>query len=363
MVKPRHPHSSSAPAEGNWRNPAIEAENRRYRTPPAVTTADSYAQRPRPRFAFLRRCLAILLAAVVLLLGASGSLAFWTQKNFVEKEGFSQISENMAHDQEFQHELAQAVTNDLMESEIITQYLGDGSSKNTFNPLDILGSLQDWGHDRVENLISGATTKVVEADNYPEVWQQVMTDTHDYNLDNSKSESVIDITAVYQEVDQQVGSIMGFDPDLVGSERHLINLDASNGTSLNQTFKSIRDFAATWQTQLIFAGIAVVLAFLIWPRGRLLFVGIVLLIAGALLWFGSLAAAGISRAAEALNITSSVGQVFIQGLANQYAHSLSEFTGAFVAPVLIGAAALIVLGIAAQIAGLSSRRTSTGASN
>ncbi|QNV40498.1 hypothetical protein IDM48_03540 [Rothia amarae] len=354
-----HAASSRAPENsGSWRNITVEAENRRRRPAPSVTAKEAYATRPRPRFSAARKFLAVLLALTALLLGASGATAYWAQKNFVEPAGFSAISANMAQDKEFQHELAQGVAHDVMQSDNIKQYLGEGDSKDIFNPLDIIGSLKDWGYDQVEGVVTGATTAVVDSENYPQVWNQVMMDTHAYNLDESKTDSVIDITAVYQQVDQQVGSIMGFDPDLVGSDRHLITLDATNGTSLRDVVTGVKNFAATWQTQLILAAVALFLAFLLWPRGRLLFIGIAVLIAGGLLWFGSLATEGISTAARSLNLTSSVGQVFIQGLANQYAHSLSGFAGSYVAPFLIIGAVLVALGIAAQIAGLSTRNRS-----
>lgn len=353
---PIHPEEPS----GSWHNPQVEVENRRYRPVPTVNTVASYAQRTKPRFSGLRKFLAILLALVALCFGTTGATAYWVQENFVDSQGFSEISASMAHDSEFQHELAEGVTNDLMKSEAVTKILGDGNSKSTFDPFNILGAIKDWSHDQVEAAILSATTTVVESESYPEVWQQVMNDTHDYNLDDSKTDSVIDVTAIYQKVDEQVGTVLGFDPDLVGSERHLINLDSQNGTSLNSTFKDIKNFAETWTIQLIIAGAALILAFFIWPRGKLLFTGIIVLLAGAILWFGSIAAEGISQAARSLNITSGVGQVFIQGIANQYAHSLADFASSFVVPTLIIAAALIVLGIAAQIAGLTRKSSPVG---
>lgn len=354
---PAGPVSSRASEaeSGSWRNPAVEGIQRQ-RPAPRVNRVSSYALRTTPRLSGLRKFLCLLLAVTALLMGASGGLAYWAQKNFVETQGFSAISAQMAHDREFQDQLAQAVTYDLMKAPAIEQYLGDGNSKNIFNPIDILGSTKDWGYEQVEKVISSTASTVVTAENYPQVWNQIMIDTHAYNLDDAHTDSAIDITPLYREVDQRVGTFMGFDPDLVGDQPHLVKLDATNGVSLNATVKNIRDFATTWQMQLMGSAGALILAFLLWPRGRLLFIGMVGLLAGCLLWFGSLAAAGISSAAETLKITSSVGQVFVQELANQYARSLSDFASSWVAPVLITSAILIALGIATQLASLTTGR-------
>lgn len=331
-------------------------ENRRAAqpAPQGVPYVHDSGRRPAP-FAGLRRFLAILCAVVALISGASGGLAYFAQKNFVESAGFSTISSNLAHDQDFQQQLADAVTNDLMETQQVKSILGDGNSKNVLNPLDILGSVQDWGYDQVKNMISGATTAVISAQDYPGVWNQMMMDTHDYNLDSNNPVAALDTTAVYQEVDSRVGTFMGFDPDFVGSNRHIVELNASNGTSLHDSLMQLKNYAATWQTQLIVAAIALVLAFLLWPRGKLIFLGIIALLGGALLWGGSLFASGISTAAGSLNITNSVGQVFVQGLANQYAAALATFAGSFVIYFLITAVVLILLGIAVQLAMLSAK--------
>ncbi len=348
---------------GTWRNPHTPQQ-------PAYHEPAPEARARKPRFAGLRRFIGVLLGVVALVLGSSGALAYWAQNTIVQESGFDHLTADMAQDKAFQKELSQAVTKDIMDSEQVTHFLGKSEEEanrgfrveDLLNPSRWFEQAQAIGRDQVENAIGAATQAVTQDQNYPQVWQQVMKDTHAYNMDSQRSAAGLNLNAVYQEVDNRVGTIFGFDPDIRGTGDHIIQLepaDSSPQNSLHGNLMKIKDFAATWQTQLLAALGCALLAFVVWPRARLVFLGILVMLGAAILWGGTLLAPQISNAVDLNAIDSAAGKIFTQGLLERISTSLADFSGSYITVFLIVGGVLILLGIAVQLAQLTARSVSS----
>ncbi len=358
------PATQKLPENGSWRNPAVryDAAQSPLSRPAAAGYPEPASPRPyprqrcAPRFVGFRVFLSLILALVSLLSGAAGGFAYWAQKNLVEAEGFSAISNSMAEDSEFQGELATAVTDDLMQQDSVTSYLGDGNAGGFF------GGIQNWAYEQIKTGVDSAAHSVVQSENYPDTWNQVLADTHAYNFDSSNQEpAALNLSALYSEVDRQAGSVLGFDPNISGSGQHLISLESENSTAIHSGLLGLAQFAAGWQTYLIISLLALVLAFLLWPRGRFYFAAVTVGIAALLTLATPALADALAAAASPANISTRVGQVFLNELSAKLAESLVSFASSLTLPLGIAAAVLCVIGLAVQISRLSARATTASA--
>ncbi len=340
---------------GSWHNQQIAQQNQQLLVQPhtaaysPVPPAQPAADAAKPLFAPLRRFLALLLALLTLLLAGSAAGAYWAQSSIVDPQGFAAISMNMAENKDFQAELAQAVTQDIMASEALSQYLGNGQESGLW------GNVQNWARQQVESGISTAAQTVVEAESYPDMWKEVMADTHDYNMQAQGQGAALDLSALYKEIGQQTGTVLGVDTSQVTSGEHLLPLVPAKAHPLGQALQGVQAYAASWPVQLALAGLGLLLGLLLWPGNRCYYLAFMLMLAGAGFWLLSLGSALLASSLDSLSIPSSVGQVFMAQLASELASSFKAFMLTWVAPALIAGVLFFFLGLALQLTKFSVR--------
>lgn len=305
----------------------------------------------RARARGLRALSATLLALTAVVLGISGATAYWVQQHLVDPAGFAQLSNEMAHDREFQSTLAQAVTNDIMTSDMVKNSVGDGHRDG------ILGTVQNWAHGQLSGAVSSATQSVVESDQYPQVWNQVTQRSHAYLMAVDSRAAALVIGPVFDAVDQSIGTVAGFDPDLKQFGERMIYLDAPQQGSypIHDKIMQLQDFSKSWMLQLVLAGVCAVVAFLIFPGKRFYFAAVVTALVAAGLFFCTQNTSYITDQAGQLQVSTDAGRVFINQLATRVAAGLGDFWHGLIGPIVLVAAAFLVIGMLIQLAQLSAR--------
>lgn len=377
--------------DGNWTNPYVQAENQRaqeaayaqqpqgYTHPYAESTSDYYAQgdyppeaqvqgvasapmasytppraprrqRRRPAFSLARRFLCILLALLTLATGLTAATAYWTQTTLVDTENFAAMTESITYDQDFQTSLASAVTEDIMASPAIETYLGDGNSTSWF------GGVQNWLYDQTYNLVDGATNSLVTSEAYPQLWAQVISDTHAYNFSGESRPAVLDLSALYDQAGSSVQSATGFSVDTSSLPGRTITLDTGqNIWPINSTINTLIWLASLWQPLLVVSGLSALLGFFLWPRNRFAYLAFMALTAAGLLWAAGLLGGGASLTAGIELPASNAAVLFLQKLSETITASFASYHNGLALNLLIAGAVLVLLALLSAIMGLTAR--------
>ncbi|MDY6051468.1 MAG: hypothetical protein SPI83_03545 [Rothia sp. (in: high G+C Gram-positive bacteria)] len=351
------PHKSTEDYDnGNWTNPYIQAENQRAQEQAWAPVA-SYAPprlpgSPRRRLAFslARTFFCTLLALLALATGLASATAYWGQTTLVDTKNFAAMTESIAYDQDFQTSLATAVTDDIMTSPAITTYLGDGHSTTWY------GGVQNWLYDQTHTLVEGATHSLVTSVIYPQLWAQVISDTHAYNFSGESRPAILDLSALYDQAGSSVQSATGFGIDTSNLPGRTIPLDiGQNSWPINSTINTLIWLASLWQPLLIVSASSALLGFLIWPRNRFAYLAFMAFAAAALLWLAGLLGGGASLTAGIEMPASSAAVLFIQKLSETLTLSFSSYHTDLALKVLVAAAALTLLALLSAIMKLTAR--------
>lgn len=315
--------------------------------PPERTT------RRAPILAKTRRALCIILAPFFLLSGVASALAYWTQQTIIDPQGFSQISSSMAHNADFQSSLANSVADDVMNSSSVQSVLGDGNSTAWY------GSAQNWLHDQVNTTVHDSAQAVVTNDNYPQTWETVMNDTHNYLFNGEVKPAALDLNYLYDQVDQTIGQSLGIDIN-ADADQKLVLLDGSDGGyPINSFAQRLTNFAASWK---ILTGITAALGlamFALWPKNRFLFTAIVGFIGAAILWIFSMLASGATWGLGSLNIPTDTGKTFMNQLVQTLSGSVAEFAKMLATNVALVSAVCLLLAIAISVVSYGVRATTS----
>ena len=373
--------------DGNWTNPYVQAENQRaqeaaqaaYAHPYAEPASAHYAQgahlseaqmqgaasapvasyapprapqrqRRRPAFSLARRFLCVLLALLTLATGLTAATAYWAQTTLVDTENFAAMTESLAYDQDFQTSLASAVTDDIMASPAIETYLGDGNSTAWY------GGVQNWLYDQTYTLVDGATSSLVTSDAYPQLWAQVISDTHSYNFSGESRPAVLDLSALYDQAGASVQSATGFGVDTSSLPGRTITLETGqNIWPINSTINTLIWLASLWQPLLVVSGVSALLGFLLWPRNRFAYLAFIAFSAAALLWAAGLLGGGASLTAGIQLPASNAAVLFLQKLSETITASFASYHNALALNLLIAGVVLVLLALLSAIMGLTAR--------
>lgn len=364
--------------KGSWTNPEVQAENWRAQAelqaqpladqaflPPASSAQPQryqaqlapdrpspsfFRRRSKPRLSLFRRLICSLLALLALLLGLGSAGAYWAQTNLVDTERFSQVTADLAYDPDFQASLATAVTGELMASPVVSSYLGDGNSSAWY------GGVQNWLYDQTYSLVDGATQSLVASEAYPQVWAQVIADTHAYNFSGQSRPAQLDLSALYDRAGQSVGAATGLSLDTSSLPGRTITLDsAQNFWPINSAINSLIWLASLWQLLLILSAGCLLLGFLLWPRNRFAYLAFVAFIGSGLLWLLGLIGGGLSLTAGLNLPAGGTALLFVQKLSEILTASFASFHYDWAFNLLIAGAVLTLMAFLSAILGLSTR--------
>ncbi|GAA4790507.1 hypothetical protein GCM10023352_05660 [Rothia endophytica] len=339
-------HNQPAPG-GSYREPAYQPAQRRsfpasYRALPAR----------KPALNLTRRFTCILLMPLALLTGLTSALAYWADTTLVDTQNFTELTSSLATDPDFQQALGTSVTDDIMSSDAIATYLGDGNSTTWY------GDVQNWLYDRTHTIVSDATTGAITSENFQTLWLEVISDTHAYNFSGESRPAVLDLSAIYDQADDSVNNSLGFTIDTSTLPGRTVPLDNGQGSyPINSAINTLIRFSDSWQLLLAAAAVIAALSFLLWPGNRFAHLAFASLSAAALLWLAGLVGGGLSLTSGISLPASPTAVLFLQSIAEKLTASYADLHYRLAGYALIATLALTLMAILSAILRATARAT------
>lgn len=305
-----------------------------------------------PFAAGLRRALAILLAALALITAVLGAGGKWAGTHLISTRGFNDLSSRLADDQDLQKRVAQAAVTDLMNSEGLKKYL-DPNGSSWVNRLLV------HNRDSVQKTLTEAAEKISTTGEYKKLWRQVTTDTHAHLISDENTPAALDISAFYRELDTAVGTFGIYDPDIPSWGNRYITLEDGSSTAVHGKIMQLKSFADSADTFLTVSLMSMLIALLLWPRGRPLFLACVLIAATLAAWGASFYLEGVTPASLGMNPGSELGKVFLDGLFNGARPDAVASARATASYSLIATLITLLLGILVKLTRLTRLTAST----
>lgn len=304
----------------------------------------------RPAFGLARRFFGVLCALLALATGLTGAAAYWSAHTITDTAGFTALTADLATDPEFQEALATSLTEDIMASPAISTYLGDGTSTTWY------GGVQNWLYDQTKNFVDTATGATISSDTYPELWNQVITDTHAYNFSGETRPAVLDLSAIYDAASSSVASSTGLAIDTTGLPGRTLTLDTGqNFWPLNSLANSLIMVSDLWQLLLVISGAAALAGVLLWPGSRFGYLAVVFLIGAGVSWLTGLIATGFSLTSGLDLPVGGAALIFLQKLSETISASYASFQNSIALGLLAAAALAALLAVLAAVLKISAR--------
>ena len=305
-----------------------------------------------PFAAGLRRTLAILLAALALITAVLGAGGKWAGTHLISTRGFNDLSSRLADDQDLQKRVAQAAVTDLMNSEGLKKYL-DPNGSSWVNRLLV------HNRDSVQKTLTESAEKISTTGEYKKLWRQVTTDTHAHLISDENTPAALDSSAFYRELDTAVGTFGIYDPDIPSWGNRYITLEDGSSTAVHGKIMQLKSFADSADTFLTVSLMSMLIALLLWPRGRPLFLACVLIAATLAAWGASFYLEGVTPASLGMNPGSELGKVFLDGLFNGARPDAVASARATASYSLIATLITLLLGILVKLTRLTRLTAST----
>jgi hypothetical protein len=267
--------------------------------------APTPSAQPHPAHGTLRRLLATLASLAAVILACGSVVLAWFDAAILDEDSFTASADTVAASDQFRQELTDAAVQDIMASDEVSRYLGDGSGGDSW-----YSGLQDLARGGAEKALHGAVSSAVDSGDFESVWNETAVETHRENLGEDPSQTlVLDATPLYRAVDERVGGIVGLDLGL-GDQRHLVELEEAGPSGQGETAAILHRIERLATAVPAFAVGAVVLtlaAAALLPRHRALAPAGILAASGILTWaVMSLGSGALVRWAEGLDGTGGV---------------------------------------------------------
>ncbi|MDN5605715.1 MAG: hypothetical protein L0G59_09910 [Kocuria sp.] len=219
-------------------------------------------------FSVIAAVLAVGLATLTLLLA-------WFQQSVGDESHFVSSADDVIQEESFRSDLADAATQQIMDSDSVQQYVGDGST------IGGLPGLQSWAKDRAFGLMHSTVKGVVDSEDFRSTWKQTAKETHASNFgDDPSSTLVVDATPIYQAVNDKVENAVHIDLGL-GDDTARIELEEGAMAHFLHTAQSLAAVAPTFGAVAV---VAALVSALVAPRGKSLFVALVAAATGLVTW-------------------------------------------------------------------------------
>lgn len=316
----------------------------------ASTKAELHAAPEPPFAAGLRRFLTVVLCALALVTALGATTGAWVNSKLMSERGFSQISSNLAEDSQLASRIADGAVEDLMNSEAMTTFL-DGTKAS-----GLYSILVKPTEDGIRSMLNRAAGELSKTEEYRSLWRDIAEETRRYNLSHD-GPAVIVLTPFYRALDEKVGSIGPFDPDLTKLGPETLNIDrvrdgVAQGSATQDSdwvvHSAIKRVAAIGQatgTLIVLAAILLFVTVLVAPRRRVL-VPVASALLYALACWGTASWLGAQTPAS-LGITSrsAAGTALIDGAWNVTQPLATSHLGAAASYGLAAAVILLLVGI------------------
>lgn len=260
---------------------------------------------------------AILVLAAVLLAGTA-ACGTWLAQNVVSPTGFSSLAQPLGENEQFQAELSAAVA----------QQAADAAADGLPEGISAF----------IEPVVQQIVSAIQDDPGYPQAWNETLEKSHQATFDSGVP--TLDMGPLLNLVLAGVAGEIGTQAPDAGPR-----LMAVSGTDISGQLSGLTRFADAWPMVAAAAVLAALLGLLVARRRSttLALTGAGALGMGAVLWLlAGAAPAVVGRMAPANPVASSFLDAFAP-----------EATGAFQAwlvPLLLGAAALLVLGLVLRFA-------------
>lgn len=261
---------------------------------------------------------AVLILAALLLAGTAACGA-WLAQKVVSPEGFASLAQPLGEDPAFQSELSAAIAGQA--GELARQDLPAGIA------------------ELVEPIVQRAVAGIQAAPGYPEAWTATLEQSHAATFDSGVP--TLEVGPLLNLVLAGIAGETGTEPQEAGSRQIVVST-----TDRSALLENLTRFADSWPLFAAAAALAALLGLLVARRRStaLAMTGAGGLGLGALLWLlAGAAPAVVERQAPSNAVASS----FISGLAPE---AVSDFQ-AWLIPLMLGAAVLIVAGLVFRLAG------------
>ncbi|WP_421083146.1 hypothetical protein [Rothia nasimurium] len=360
---PPHPGASQPPTGSSTHQPLSQEPTAPYSqasaypvlpghgapSTPAASPALARGRR-RPAFSLARRFFGVLCALLALATGLTGAAAYWSAHTITDTAGFTALTSGIASDPEFQQTLATAVTDDIMASPAISTYLGDGNSTTWY------GGVQNWLYDQTKNFVDTATGATINSEAYPQLWNQVITDTHAYNFSGESRPAILDLSAIYDAAATSVATSTGVPIDTSGLPGRTLVLDTGQSIwPLNSLANTLIFISDLWPLLFVLSAAAALAGVLLWPGSRFGYLAVVFLIGAGLSWLASLLATGFSLTTGLDLPVGGAALTFLQKLSETIAGSFADFHTTVALSLLVAAALAALLAVLAAVLKISAR--------
>lgn len=230
----------------------------------------------------IRWVLAAVVSVLAICLATLTVVLVWFQYSVADEDHFVASTTSIVHDEQFRSDLADDVTRDVMDSDQVTRYLGSGSGSGPF------GGIQNWAKNGVTSLVHSTVEGVIASQDFQKAWTSTATATHSANFgDSPESTMVVDAAPMYQAFGDKLGSAIPVDPELDGSS-HLLSLENAPDNGKDAPIAAFLHGAQSLSdASPAFGAGGVVLALLaglIAPRAKSLFVALAAAGTGILTW-------------------------------------------------------------------------------
>ena len=213
--------------------------------------------------------------------------------------------------------------------------------------------------DSVQKTLTEAAEKISTTGEYKKLWRQVTTDTHAHLISDENTPAALDISAFYRELDTAVGTFGIYDPDIPSWGNRYITLEDGSSTAVHGKIMQLKSFADSADTFLTVSLMSMLIALLLWPRGRPLFLACVLIAATLAAWGASFYLEGVTPASLGMNPGSELGKVFLDGLFNGARPDAVASARATASYSLIATLITLLLGILVKLTRLTRLTAST----
>lgn len=223
---------------------------------PRRFTPDHAGRFSRGRWGLARTVVATLLAVIGSLSLIAGVSLQWLQQSVVEREGFAQISQQLAADDSLQEELVTAAV-DGASAAVQDQDLGG---------LPFSGTILNF----VDQRVSSAIEDYAQSEDYVDDWNEVVLTTHELNLqpagtgtaEGAPEDLELYVAPVVDSIEERIEDRIGFGIDLDlrsqdslgGADGIIVVTDSETGP----VFDTIAD--STDRTPFLFGGAITALA-------------------------------------------------------------------------------------------------------
>lgn len=270
----------------------------------------------------VRWTLSVLCTLAAIVLATATVALSWFSSTIVDKGHFGDAAADVVTDQNFRDELSNHVTDDVMASDTVKGFLGDGSASG------LLSGPKNALRATAQGVVHSAVSNTVNSDEFRSVWADTADATHDANFGSSPSSTlVLDASPFYDEINNRVHDVLHVDLGLNQGDHRVALEQKTNDQGEGETASLLHKAQHMTSAAPVLgtlAGLLALAAGVIAPRGKLLMVAMASAGAALLTW-ASMSLLG-SRFNDSLADVAGTGGLISQHLGRALTENIQPWT-------------------------------------